>query len=46
MQALDFSKMDLSEFYAEIQPKMPDVNVLSTTNQQVIQQKVNNYYQQ
>jgi conjugal transfer mating pair stabilization protein TraN len=46
MQALDFSKMDLSEFYAEIQPKLPDMNALSTKNQQLIQQKVNNYYQQ
>ncbi len=46
LQALDFSTMNLSEFYAEIQPKMPDLGSLSTKNQQIIQQKVNNYYQQ
>lgn len=46
LQALDFSKMNLAEFYAEIQPKLPDMNSLSTKNQQLIQQKVNNYYQQ
>lgn len=43
---LDFSKMNLSEFYAEILPKMPDTNAVAAKNQQLIQQKVNNYYQQ
>lgn len=46
LQALDFSKMNLSEFYAEILPKMPDANTVAAKNQQLIQQKVNNYYQQ
>jgi hypothetical protein len=28
LQALDFSRMDLSEFYAEIAPTLPDVSVI------------------
>lgn len=32
LQAMDFSKMDLSEFYASIQPKLPDVESIRRTN--------------
>lgn len=46
LQALDFSTMNLSEFYAEINPKMPDTNAVAAKNQLLIQQKVNSYYQQ
>jgi conjugal transfer mating pair stabilization protein TraN len=37
LQALDFSRMDLSEFYAEIAPTLPDVGVLGARAQQKIQ---------
>jgi conjugal transfer mating pair stabilization protein TraN len=40
LQSLDFSRMDLTEFYAEIAPKMPDVGAL----QQQAQQRVNSYF--
>jgi conjugal transfer mating pair stabilization protein TraN len=40
LQSLDFSRMDLSEFYAEIAPKMPAVGTL----QQQAQQRVNSYF--
>jgi conjugal transfer mating pair stabilization protein TraN len=40
LQSLDFARMDLTEFYAEIAPKMPDVGAL----QQQAQQRVNSYF--
>ncbi len=40
LQALDFSRMDLSEFYTEIAPTLPNLGDL----QQRAQQKVNSYF--
>ena len=40
LQGLDFSRMDLSEFYAEIAPTLPDVGAMSAR----AQQKVESYY--
>jgi conjugal transfer mating pair stabilization protein TraN len=40
LQALDFSRMDLSEFYAEIAPTLPDVSNIRSR----AQQKINSYY--
>lgn len=40
LQALDFSRMDLSEFYAEIAPTLPDVGAMSAR----ARQKVESYY--
>lgn len=40
LQALDFSQMNLSEFYAEIAPTLPDVGAMRAR----AQQKVNSYY--
>ena len=40
LQALDFSRMDLTEFYAEIAPTLPDVGAL----RQKAQQRVNSYF--
>ena len=40
LQSLDFSRMDLSEFYAEIAPKLPDAGAMRAR----AQQKVENYY--
>ena len=40
LQGLDFSRMDLSEFYAEIAPTMPNVDALS----QQARQHVNAYF--
>jgi conjugal transfer mating pair stabilization protein TraN len=40
LQSLDFSRMDLTEFYAEIAPKMPDVGAL----RQKAQQRVDSYF--
>jgi len=40
LQSLDFSRMDLTEFYAEIAPTLPDVGAM----QQRAQQKVNSYF--
>ena len=40
LQSLDFSRMDLTEFYAEIAPKLPDVGAL----RQQAQQRVNSYF--
>ena len=42
LQSLDFSRMDLSEFYAEIAPTLPDNAALRAK----VQQKVNSYYGQ
>lgn len=39
LQALDFSQMNLSEFYAEIAPTLPDVGAMRAR----AQQKVNSY---
>lgn len=45
--AIDFSKIDLSEFMAEVMAniKMPDVGSMSQNVQSAVQQKVQNYYQ-
>jgi conjugal transfer mating pair stabilization protein TraN len=40
LQALDFSRMDLAEFYAEIAPTLPDAGA----TRQRAQQKVNSYF--
>ena len=40
LQALDFSRMNLAEFYAEIAPTLPDVSAMRAR----AQQKVNSYY--
>lgn len=45
--AIDFSRMDMSEFVAEIMAniKLPDVGSMSQNVQGVVQQKMQNYYQ-
>ncbi len=40
LQALDFSRMDLTEFYAEIAPTLPDVGAMRAR----AQQKIESYY--
>ena len=40
LQSLDFSRMDLSEFYAEIAPSLPDTGAMRAR----AQQKVESYY--
>lgn len=40
LQSLDFSRMDLSEFYAEIAPTLPDAGAMRAR----VQQKVDSYY--
>ena len=40
LQALDFSRMTLSEFYAEIAPTLPDVGTVRSRTQQ----KINGYF--
>ena len=40
LQALDFSRMDLAEFYAEIAPTLPDAGAMRAR----VQQKVESYY--
>lgn len=40
LQALDFSRMDLTEFYAEIAPTLPDVGTLRSR----AQQNINGYF--
>jgi len=40
LQALDFSQMNLAEFYAEIAPALPDVNAMRDR----AQQKIDSYY--
>ena len=42
LQTLDFSRMDLTEFYAEIAPKLPDAGAL----QLKARQRVNSYFGQ
>ena len=42
LQALDFSRMNLSEFYAEIAPALPDVGAMRSR----AQEKVNSYFGQ
>jgi conjugal transfer mating pair stabilization protein TraN len=41
LQSLDFSRMDLTEFYAEIAPTLPDLGAM----RQQTQQRVNSYFQ-
>ena len=40
LQALDFSRMDLTEFYAEIAPTLPDLGAMRSR----AQEKINSYY--
>jgi conjugal transfer mating pair stabilization protein TraN len=40
LQALDFSRMNLAEFYAEIAPTLPDAGTLRSR----AQQKINGYF--
>ena len=40
LQALDFSRMNLAEFYAEIAPTLPDTGAIRAN----AQQKVNSYF--
>ena len=40
LQALDFSRMNLAEFYAEIAPTLPDVGTVRSR----AQQKINGYF--
>ena len=40
LQGLDFSRMNLAEFYAEIAPTLPDVGAMRSR----AQQKINSYY--
>jgi conjugal transfer mating pair stabilization protein TraN len=42
LQALDLARMDLSEFYAEIAPSLPDLGAM----QQRTQQRINSYFGQ
>jgi conjugal transfer mating pair stabilization protein TraN len=42
LQALDFSRMNLAEFYAEIAPTLPDVGAMRSR----AQQRINSYYGQ
>ena len=42
LQSLDFSRMDLAEFYAEIAPTLPDAGATRAR----VQQKVDSYYKQ
>lgn len=43
---LDFSRMDLSEFIADITPKNVNTGAMSNKVNQSVQQRVNNYYNQ
>jgi conjugal transfer mating pair stabilization protein TraN len=42
LESLDFSRMDLAEFYAEIAPTLPDAGATRAR----VQQKVDSYYKQ
>ena len=44
LQALDFSKMDLAEFFEEIVPKNLDTNLLNARAVQAVQQQTVNYF--
>jgi conjugal transfer mating pair stabilization protein TraN len=44
LQALDFSKMDLAEFFDEIVPKNLDTNLLNARAVQAVQQQTVNYF--
>jgi conjugal transfer mating pair stabilization protein TraN len=46
-EAIDFSRIDLSEFMSEVMAniKMPDVGSMGQQVQSAVQQKVQNYYQ-
>src|SRR5690349_794926 len=37
LQALDFSRMDLSEFYADIAPKLPDAQAMQSKARQKVE---------
>ena len=40
LQSLDFSRMNLSEFYAEIAPTLPDLGAMRSR----AQQKIDSYF--
>ena len=44
LQALDFSQMDLAEFFDEIVPKALDTNLLNARAVQAVQQQTVNYF--
>jgi conjugal transfer mating pair stabilization protein TraN len=44
LSKLDFGAMDLSEFYAEIVSKMPDIAFRAQKNSVLMQKRINNYY--
>jgi conjugal transfer mating pair stabilization protein TraN len=44
LQALDFSQMDLAEFFDEIVPKNLDTNLLNARAVQAVQQQTVNYF--
>lgn len=46
LQALDFSRIDLSEFIADIVPKDVPASTMSNRVQQTVNQKVQSYYDQ
>ena len=44
-EQLDFSAMDLTRFYREIKSKVPSTSSVQSKNQQIIQQKIEDYYE-
>lgn len=46
LQALDFSRMDLSEFIADMIPKDPNVSKMTDRVQQTVDQRAKSYYDQ
>jgi conjugal transfer mating pair stabilization protein TraN len=46
LQALDFSRMDLSEFIADISPKDIPASSLGQRVQQTVNERVQGYYEQ
>jgi conjugal transfer mating pair stabilization protein TraN len=44
MERLDFSQMDLAEFYGDLIKTMPDLAARTVKNTQLIQNRVTNYY--
>lgn len=46
LQSLDFSRIDMSEFIADVTPKSPNVSGMSDKVNQTVQQKVQSYYDQ
>lgn len=46
LQTLDFSRMDFSEFIADVLPKEPDQNALRMQAGKYVEERVQNYYDQ